>query len=101
MCGYMRFDKIRNKVIRRKISVASIEDTIRDTRLRWLDHITSMNAPVRRCEQIDRPTHRRRSRSKKSWSEVIRHDLKTLALLEDMARDRKLLRSRIKIADFR
>ena len=37
---------------------------------------------------------------RKSWSEVIRHDLKTLGLVEDMAQDRKLWRDRIKVTDF-
>jgi len=50
-----------------------------------------MNVPVRRCEMIEHPEYSRgRGRPKKSWSEVIRHDLKTLRLVEDMAQDRKL-----------
>ena len=40
---------------------------------------------------IEYPEYSRgRGRPKKSWSEVIRHDLKTLRLVEDMAQDRKL-----------
>ena len=52
-----------------------------------LGHIRgrNMDAPVRRCENIERPNCRRsRGRPKKSSSEVIRHDLKTLRLVEDM-----------------
>ena len=50
-----------------------------------------MEAPVRRCEMIDRLNYRKsRGRSNKSWSEVIRHDLKTLGLEGDMAQDRRL-----------
>ena len=57
---------------------------------------------MRRCETIERLDYRRsRGRSKKSWSEVIRHNLKTLGLVEDMARDKRLWRSRIKVVDFR
>jgi len=59
-------------------------------------------APVRRCEKIDRPDYRRsRGRPKKTWSEVIRHDLKNLGLEEDMTQDRRLWWSRIKVVDFR
>jgi len=55
---------------------------------------------VSRCETIEYSEYRRsRWRSKKSWSEAIRHDLKTLGLVEDMAQDRKLWRGRIKVAD--
>jgi len=61
-----------------------------------------MEAPIKRCEKIDRPDHRRsRGRLKKSWSEVIRHDLKTLGIVEDMAEDKRLWRFRIKVTDFR
>ena len=44
---------------------------------------------------------RSRGRPKKSWNEVIRHDLKILGLVEDMTQDRRLWRSRIKVVDFR
>jgi len=102
VCGhiYTRLDKIRNEVIRGKIEVASIEDKMRETKLRWFGHIRrrSRSALVRRCEMIEYPEYRRsRRRPKKSWSEVIRHDLKTLGLMEDMAHD--IWRGRIKVAD--
>ena len=99
----MRRDEIRNEVIRSKIGVASIEDKMRETRLRWFGHVRRrpMDAPVRRCETVECLDYRRSSgRPKKSWSEVIRHDLRTLGLVEDMAQDRKLWRARIKVTDF-
>jgi len=102
VCGHTRLDKIRNEVIRGKIGVASTEDKMREARLRWFGHIKRRprNAPVRKCETIAYPEYRRsRGRPKKSWSEVIRHDLKALGLVEDMAQDRKLWRDRIKVAD--
>jgi len=39
VCGHTTLDKIRNEVIRDKIGVASIEDKMRETRLRWFGHI--------------------------------------------------------------
>ena len=36
-----------------------------------------------------------------SWNEVIRSDMKFMGLKEDMAQDRNLGRSRIKIIDHR
>jgi len=104
ICGHMRLDKIRNEVIKGKIRVASIENKIREVRLRWFGHISrrNMDTPVRRCERIELPEYRRsRGRPNNSWGEVTRHDLKTLGLVEDMAQDRRLLRSRIKFLDFR
>ena len=59
------------------------------------------DAPVRRCETMECLDYKRsRSRPKKSWREVIRHDLRTLGLVEDMAQDRKFWRDKIKVTDF-
>ena len=83
--------------------MVSIEDKMRETRLRWFGHIRrrSRDAPVRRCERLECSEYRRSTgRPKKSWSEVIRHDLRTLGLVEDMTQDRKLWRSSIKVVDF-
>ena len=102
ICGHTRLDKIINEVIREKIGVASIEDKIRETCLRWFGHITrrSLDAPVRRCDEFDHPDYKRsRGKPKKSWGEVIRHNLKTLGLVEEMAQDKKLWPARIKEAD--
>ena len=93
ICGHTIFDKIRNKVIMRKIGVASIENKMRETRLRWFEYVRRrpMDAPVWRCETIECLGYRRSiCRPNKSWSEVIRHDLRTLGLVEDMAQNRKI-----------
>jgi len=103
ICGHTRLDKIINEVIRGKIEVASIEDKMRETRLRWFGHIRrrTRDTSMRSCETIECLDYRRsRCRPEKSCSEVIRHDLKTLGLVEDMAQDRKLWRARIKVIDF-
>jgi len=59
-----------------------------------------LDAPVRRCDELGHSDYKRsRGRPKKSWSEFIRHDLKTLGLVEEMAQDKKLWPARIKEAD--
>jgi len=103
MCGYTRLNRIRNKVIKSKIGVANIEDKIRYARFRWFGHTRrrSMDAPVRKREMKDRLEHRRsRGRSKKSWNEVIKNDSNTLGLVEEIAQDRRLWRTKIKVTDF-
>jgi len=63
----MRFDKIRNKVIKGKIGVVSIDDKIREAKRRWFGHIKrNMDSPVRRCEKSNRSDHRSKGRAKKS-----------------------------------
>jgi len=69
MCGHTRFDKIGTGVIRSKIGVTPIEDKMKEFRLRWFGHIRkrSMDAPVRRCENINHlDCERSRGRSRKS-----------------------------------
>ena len=82
--------------------MTSIEDKMRETRLRWFGHVRRrpIDAPVRKCETIECLDYRRSRGPKKSWSEIIRHNLRTLGLVEDMAQDRILWRARIKVANF-
>jgi len=87
-------------VIRNKIGVVAIEDKMREARLRCFGHIRRrpMDAPVRKGETIECLDHKRcRGRPRKSWKEVIRHDLKALGQVEDMAHDRKLWRAKIRV----
>jgi len=101
MCGYTRLDRIRNMVIRERVGVAPLEDKLRETRLRWFGHVKrSVSAPVRNCEAIELLQCRRgRGRPKTSWNAFIRSDMKCMGITEDMAQDRKMWRSRIKIVD--
>ncbi|KAK4371669.1 hypothetical protein RND71_007053 [Anisodus tanguticus] len=39
MCGHTRRDRIRNDDIRDKVIVASVEDKMREARLRWFPHV--------------------------------------------------------------
>ena len=39
MCDYTRSDRIKNEVIREKVGVVLIEDKMRETRVRWFDHV--------------------------------------------------------------
>ncbi|XP_070018082.1 uncharacterized protein [Nicotiana sylvestris] len=100
MCGNTRMDKIKNEDIREKVSVAPIDDKMRETRLRWFGHVQrrSLDAPIRRCEQLALVgTRRGRGKPRKYWGEVIRWDMARLQISEDMTLDRKLWRSSIKI----
>ncbi|XP_070049706.1 uncharacterized protein [Nicotiana tomentosiformis] len=68
MCGRTRRDRIRNEVIRDKVGVASVEDKMQESRLRWFGHVKrrSIDAPVRRCERSTMASLRRgRGRPKK------------------------------------
>ncbi|KAM3249246.1 hypothetical protein P3L10_011015 [Capsicum annuum] len=77
MCGLTREDRVRNEIIWEKVGVASVEDKMRERRLRWFGHVMrkSMDVPVCRCERLALDGFRRsKGRPKKYWREVIRHD---------------------------
>ena len=54
MCGNTRRDKVRNEDIRIKIDVTSIEEKMRENRLRCFDHVRRRptDALVRRVERV-------------------------------------------------
>jgi len=104
ICGCTRMGKISNGVIRDLVKVVPIQDKMRETRLRWFDHVKRRNvdAPARRCERINiLKGKKEKGRPKKSLDEAIREDLKVVRMTEDMAQDRGLWRDRIKILDRR
>jgi len=100
MCSYTRLDRIRSVVIRERVGIAPLEDKLRETRLRWFGHVKrrSIDALLTRCDAINFVHYRRgRGRLKMSWNEVIRSDMKFMGLTEDMAQEKNLWRSRIKL----
>lgn len=106
MCGLTLRDRVGSYFIRGKVSVAPIEDKLRESRLRWFGHVVRRpsNAPVRACEKIvlenaSLGCRRGRGRPKKSWREAIKNDLKSLQLREDLATDRNRWRDRIKVKE--
>ena len=55
MCGYTSLDRIINWVIIEKVGITPIKEKMRETRLRWFEHVKrrTVNVPVRRCEAIN------------------------------------------------
>ncbi|KAK4359648.1 hypothetical protein RND71_021877 [Anisodus tanguticus] len=73
MCGNTRRDKIRNDDIRGKVGVTSVEDKMREARLRWFEQVKrrGTDAPVRKCERVVMDGFKRgRGRPKKYWGEI-------------------------------
>ena len=100
MCGFMRADTVRNKIIREKAGVALVEDKLREVRLRWFGHVMRMgtDAPVCRCERLALEGFKQgRGRPKMYWRGMIRRNIEQLQLIEDMNLDRKVWRKSTKL----
>ncbi|XP_070004261.1 uncharacterized protein [Nicotiana sylvestris] len=70
ICGYTRRNRIKNEAIRDRVRVASVEDKMQESRLRWFGQVRrrNINAHVRRCERLAMESLRRdRDRTKKYW----------------------------------
>ena len=61
ICHHLRLDRIKNVVIRNKTGVASIEDKMKETKLRWFGRImrNSIDTSVKTHERIVLPSCRR------------------------------------------
>ncbi|XP_065881089.1 uncharacterized protein [Euphorbia lathyris] len=102
MCGHTRKDRVRNEIIRTKVGVTSIENKMRENRLRWFGHVRrrALDAPVRRTEEWQRDVVvRGRGRPKQTWRRVIESDMSLLGIEENMVVDRTEWRERICVAD--
>ena len=78
MCGRTSQDKIRNECFREHLGATSMEDKIRETRLRWFGNLQCRPAmPIRKslAMQVDGPP-RERGRPRRTWMEVVNIDLK-------------------------
>ncbi|KAF3620594.1 hypothetical protein FXO37_33192 [Capsicum annuum] len=76
-------DRVQNETIRERIGVASVEDKMREVRLRWFGHVMrrGTDAPLRRRERLALDDFKRgRGRLKKYWREVTRRDMEQLQL---------------------
>lgn len=102
MCGHTRLDKIRNECIRNKVGVVTIEDKLREWRLRWFGHVMRRprEAPVRKVEDIKILGRKKgRGRPRLTWRRVVQYDMKDLNISEEVVQNRSEWRKRIHIAD--
>ena len=102
MCSHIRKDKIRNEVIRNKVRVVPIEEKMRETRLRWFDHVRRrpVDALVWKVDEMEQVVRKRgRGRPKKILRETLKFDMQCMGLNEDMTKDRNTWKSKIHLAD--
>ena len=102
MCDKSRKDKIRNEYFWEIVGIAPIEDKLRENHLRWFRHIKHwpLSAPVRKNDLVnidDSP--RDRGRPKLTWWDIIRKDMISCGLSEEIALNRAEWKNRIHVAN--
>ena len=73
--GKFREDKIRNTIIKQKMSVVrSLLDDIKTNQLKWYGHVQRMEEGrlPKKVMKWSRPGRRKRGRPKATWAEGIR-----------------------------
>jgi hypothetical protein len=90
MCGASLKDRISSDDLNRRLGVEGVADVVRRGRLRWFGHLERKDSKdwTSTCRNLEVAGNRGRGRSKKTWGECVRQDLKSLGLQKEWAQDR-------------
>ena len=93
--------KVKCVNIRNKLGVSSIQEKVREMRLRWYGHMQRMeeNNEVRAVGDMRVPGKRPRGRPRGRWMDGVRRDMQTLRITPEDAQNRTLWRTRIRATD--
>ena len=94
-------DRVKSVDIRKELGVSSIQEKVRETRLRWYGHMQRMeeNNEVRAVGDMRVPGKRPRGRPRGRWVDGFRRDLQALRITPEDVQDRTFWESRIRAVD--
>ena len=94
-------DKVKSVDIRKELGLTSIQERVREMRLRWYGHMQRMeeNNEVRAVVDMRVPGQDQGETKTKRWMDCVRTDMQTLRMTSEDAKDRTLWKSKNRAAD--
>ena len=94
-------DRVRSVDIRKEQGVSSIQEKVREIRLRWYGHMQRMeeNNEVRAVGDMRVPRKRPRGRPRGRWMDGVRRDMQALRITPEDTQDGTFWKSSIQAAD--
>ena len=98
--GVTRKDKVRNEVIREKLTSEDFSAKLREARLRWWGHLIRSKATCvgRQVMELE-VGKRKRGRPKRRWIDCVKEDVEMAGVKEEDARKRSTWRIAIHTGD--
>ena len=98
MCGVSLKHRLSSQELNRRLGVLAVTEVVRQGRLRWFGHLERKDGEewVSACRSITVTGEKTRGRSRKTWEECVKNDLKQLGLKKEWAQDRIVWRGLIK-----
>ena len=95
MCSVSLRDRVPSEELRARLGITSIVDMLRRNRLRWFGHVERMAAdnPASRCRFAVVDGNVGRGRPRKTWSQLIKKDMRRIGLRPELAQDREAWRN--------
>jgi hypothetical protein len=90
MCGVSLKNRVSSEDLNRRLGVDRVAEVVRRGRLGWFGHLErkDRNDWVSACRNFEVPGPKSRGRSRKTWGECVRHDLRSGGLRAEWAQNK-------------